>query len=233
MSTYVLYDGPSMLDGQPIYSAVSGLDKPSGNRKTGAMGQTWIIRSDLHPINANRENKDVSVCGSCIHRGVDGKQRSCYVNLLMHGPHAIYQGRAEHKPLPKGAFRNRAVRLGAYGDPVAVSFEIYTPIVKQAALVLGYTHQWRNCNPEFKRILMASVDSEEEYHQAKEQGWRTFRVKSPDQAILTTEIECPYAAGKLINCYTCGKCNGTTGRGRDIVIDVHGVGKKHFILRSV
>ena len=46
---YVLHEGPSPFDGQPIVSIAT---LHSSNRKTGDMVQTWILPRDLHPLDA-------------------------------------------------------------------------------------------------------------------------------------------------------------------------------------
>ena len=65
----ILYEGPSALDGAPIVVIVTGLARKSTNAKTGALLQTWILRSDMHPIDAVRSGADSSICGDCRHRG--------------------------------------------------------------------------------------------------------------------------------------------------------------------
>ena len=45
----ILYEGPSMLDGAPIVVIATGFAERSGNDKTGAMIQTWILRADIPP----------------------------------------------------------------------------------------------------------------------------------------------------------------------------------------
>jgi len=50
----VVWEGPSMIDGSPIVVIITGM-KPgsgSGNSKTGTMAQTYIIRSDMSPMEA-------------------------------------------------------------------------------------------------------------------------------------------------------------------------------------
>ena len=92
---YVIYAGPSLLDAAPI--VVVAIPK-SGNRKTGNMVQTYVVRADIDPITANREGLDYSVCGHCPHRGkADSNKRaglapgrSCYVNLGQ-GPLGVYR----------------------------------------------------------------------------------------------------------------------------------------------
>ena len=46
----VIYRGPSLLDGAPIVVIATVTDT---NSKTGAMVQTYIIRSDMPPTDAN------------------------------------------------------------------------------------------------------------------------------------------------------------------------------------
>ena len=59
---FILYDGPSVLDGQPIVVIAT---METSNRKTGQMVQTWIIRSDISPTDAAKIGLDSSVCGHC------------------------------------------------------------------------------------------------------------------------------------------------------------------------
>jgi len=65
----VFYDGPSMLDGSPIFAALVGLDKPSANTATGTMAQVYIMRSDISPVSAIATGADSAICGSCKMRG--------------------------------------------------------------------------------------------------------------------------------------------------------------------
>mgnify|MGYP003345148381 CR=1 FL=1 len=41
----ILYEGPSMIDGAPVVVIANRIETASGNSKTGAMVQTFIIRS--------------------------------------------------------------------------------------------------------------------------------------------------------------------------------------------
>ena len=72
----ILYDGASMLDGEPIV-VIATLE--TSNRKTGEMVQTWIIRSDIAPTDAAKSGDDKSICGACPHRHYS--KGACYVNL--------------------------------------------------------------------------------------------------------------------------------------------------------
>jgi len=78
----ILYEGASAIDGAPIVAIANRITDASNNVKTGAMVQTFIIRSDKSPLEALRDGSDVSVCGSCQHRPrldeLTGKiKRSC------------------------------------------------------------------------------------------------------------------------------------------------------------
>ena len=85
MDSFIFYRGASQIDGAPIVGIAT---VNSGNRKTGVMVQTWIIRDDVHPVVASRTGADASICGNCPHRGQyddDGNRvvgtRTCYVML--------------------------------------------------------------------------------------------------------------------------------------------------------
>ena len=54
-------------------------------------------------------------------------------------------------------FENKVIRLGSYGDPVAVPFDTWTEILKVAKGNLSYTHQWKTCDQRYKNICMASI----------------------------------------------------------------------------
>ena len=69
---YILYEGPSVIDGQPIVVIVNKLNG-SDNAKTGAIVQSFIIRSDIAPTDALKTGADASVCGECEHRPIKAK----------------------------------------------------------------------------------------------------------------------------------------------------------------
>jgi hypothetical protein len=66
---FIIYEGPSLHDGEPIVVIATGFFTPSSNVKTGDMIQTWILRSDMSPQEAVWRRRDESICGSCTHRG--------------------------------------------------------------------------------------------------------------------------------------------------------------------
>ena len=56
---YIAYEGPSEIDGRPIVVIVNKLSG-SDNAKTGAdLVQTFIIRSDVNPVDALKTGDDV------------------------------------------------------------------------------------------------------------------------------------------------------------------------------
>ncbi len=241
---YIIYRGASALDSKPIVVIATGFNGKTNNPKTGDMVQTWILREDLSPSEAVSTGGDVSICGDCKHRGtLEGgrvKGRTCYVQVF-HAPRVIFDayqrgnypqaGISELEGLAVG----RNVRIGAYGDPSAVPVEIWESLTGKAAMVSGYTHQWRNSqHARLKYLTMASVDSEKEHAEAVAMGWRTFRVKNPSDLVLKGEAICPNTTVG-ITCADCGACRGKrpTNGGQStlkghIVITVHGVGAKAF-----
>ena len=249
---YIIYRGASMLDGKPI--VVVAITSKSSNVKTGDMVQTYILPDNgLSPVINAKLLNDVSVCGDCKHRrGLGG---SCYVNLGQ-GVRAVADGVVrgiypERVLAPSIACKGRKVRLGTYGDPMAVPAVIWFSLLAQAEDHTGYTHQWDNqiiCNahPEhYKAIMqlcMASTDTLGETLKAKLAGYRTFRVRRATDAALLHEFECPASAeqNKRLTCDKCLACDGTRQLGDDSapskhsklraspVIIVHGSLKNRF-----
>lgn len=225
----ILYEGPSMLDGAPIVVIATGFAK-SRNEKTGAMLQTWILRSDMHPKDATSTGADASICGTCPHRGRidDGRNvgRSCYV-LVHNAPAQVYKSYKAGKysrDWDAGTFAGKKVRLGSYGDPAAVPFHVWERVLSEAAGFTGYTHQWAVA-PELAAWVMASCDSESDRVAAKMLGFRTFRVKGKDDPRMEREVICPASAeaGYKTNCATCQACGGNSAKAKaDIVINAHG-----------
>lgn len=234
----IIYEGPSQLDGQPIVAILTGVSTKSENPKTGPMAQTWILRSDMHPIDALKEGEDSSICGTCPLRA-----GACYVTVGL-GPATVYRSFLKGRyPVTTPALASlglasakRAVRLGAYGDPTAVPYEIWSDLLAFGASHTGYTHQWRTCDRRFKRILMASCDTLEERWEARVMGWRTFRVKTPDQPVEHREMVCPASAegGHKLQCWQCLQCNGgLIITPRDVVINAHGSHNKADIFAAL
>ena len=216
--SYILWEGTSMFDGSPI--VLLGTDR-SSNRKTGPMYQTYILRSDMHPIDAVQTEQDGAICGACPLRGRKGKQRMCYVTLHR-GVSQVWKSYQDGhaKPLAHHLFAlHQPVRLGAYGDPAAIPFEVWQSVLRKSSGWTGYTHSWRTCDQRFKSLVMASCDNPDDYAEAKAMGWATYRILLPGETRFKGERPCPANEEKGVTCYRCMQCNG---QGRDFSIPVHG-----------
>jgi len=228
----ILYTGPSEIDGAPIVVIGIGFASGSSNAKTGDMIQTYVLRADMHPMEAIHTGADVSISGQCVHRGAagNGKGRTCYVNIGQ-GPTIVWKTYLAGG-YPRASFselatlgRGRMVRLGTYGDPAAVPAMIWALLTSHAAGHTGYTHQWM-IRPELRGLCMASVDSDEERQLAQSMGWRTYRVAMPgDIARARGEVVCPASkeSGARTTCADCGLCAGaSSGYTKSVAIAAHG-----------
>jgi hypothetical protein len=161
---FVLYSGPSRIDGQPIVAIATGFRRKSRNPKTGDMIQVFILRADVEPTVAINTGDDYSVCGPCPLRGriedtEEGRHnrgRVCYVSVR-NAPLQVYRGYTRGQYIAYDAdqhahyFEGRALRLGAYGDPCAVPMSVWTGFINPfnsadglCPTWTGYTHQWNN-----------------------------------------------------------------------------------------
>jgi hypothetical protein len=231
-SGVILWQGNSRIDGAPI---VAIMTSETSNEKTGNVAQTWILRKDMAPIEAVQSGEDRSICGDCPLRGLamNGRAvgRSCYVNLAF-APTQIYKSFLEGRypvatpELLASMVAGRPVRLGAYGDPVAVPRRVWRNLLRHGNGHTGYTHQWRTpMARRYRDLLMASVESEAGAIDAVSKGWRYFRVRRATDVILPGEIMCPASdeAGKRRDCASCRACDGRTRPGQvSVVIIGHG-----------
>lgn len=226
----VLYDGASMVDGQPIV-VIATLG--SRNVKTGNMIQTWILRSDIHPVEAVKSGEDKSICGSCPHRHYnDG---ACYV-IPAQAPAIIY--RTYHKgdyptydpQKHSKLFFKRKLRMGAYGDPAAVPFEAWEQVLPLVERATGYTHHYgaKHFDDRFLDYCMVSVETPRQAQKLAELNIRTFRAKPVGSPLLEGEMAC-LAESEGLSCEQCMMCDG--GKGISITVDVHGSRSKRFLER--
>ncbi len=245
----VIYDGPSLLDGAPIVCIAS---VGSSNVKTGPMVQTWIMRSDMNPSEASRLGLDSSVCGQCPRRHSLGGD--CYVQLV-HAPRSVWgswfkngQPREnwadprEIQALTQDA-RTYGLRLGSYGDPAAVPFEVWQDLIDALVpiKVVGYTHQWNTGTKELldkdehawmrqmawlRTNVMASCDSIYEAEKARDMGYRTFTAIPAGTETPKGSVQCPATReSNPLQCHTCGICDGTQGKASraSIYLTEHGM----------
>lgn len=246
----VIYRGPSLIDGAPIV-AIAIIQ--SGNSKTGNMVQTYILREDLDPVLASKTGADVSICGSCPHRGIatdDPKKkqaagRTCYV-VLGQGPTIVYRAHARgfYPDATTTAGRRaigagRMVRLGTYGDPAAVPSTVWRDLISEALGHTAYSHQAATAGADFAPdLFMVSADSREQARDAWAAGMRTFRVipvrdwsEHQRAAIDKNEILCPASSegGFKSTCDRCGLCAGASKQAKSVAIVAHGASARAFV----
>lgn len=230
----VIFQGQSRIDGSNIVVIAIG---KSNNSKTGNMVQTYIIRSDMDPITANRTGADYAICGNCKHRGIANPSkvsgladnRSCYVNLGQ-GVMQVYKAfKAGKYPVLTSVQAqeigdSRMVRLGTYGDPAAVDFSAFNALLSNAAGHTGYSHQLGLI--DIDKRLMVSADTLQDASKAQSKGYRTFRVLPIGETFKAdNEIVCP-ATTHNVQCRDCGLCDGSK-KGKNVIITAHGAGAKH------
>ena len=210
----VFYEGKSALDGSPIVGIATGLRNASNNSKTGALIPTYIMRADIPPHKAIYSGEDESICGDCRHRKIwnpDTEQfdRTCYVNVSK-APFMIFKcyarGGYPHATPSEMAdiVAGRPVRLGAYGDPAAIPYEVWDP------RILAY--------------CMVSADSPAEASHARDIGARAYLVRPHGSTLPKGFSQCPAAeeAGKRTTCASCLLCGGNSVSGKSISILAHG-----------
>ena len=222
---YILYEGPSRINGEPIVVIVT---MKSSNIKTGNMASMWILHKDIKPTEAAKSGADEAVCGGCKLRRF--KNGACYVNLG-HAPLAVFKAYhgGKYKALEGdySVFDGVSMRFGAYGDPYAMPMDILIQIKSRVRNNTSYTHQWRENDETLKQLSMASTDNIQETLEAQAMGWRTFRVANEDSKIMANEIVCPnYTQG--VQCINCKLCSGNATEAKNIVIPVHGALKNRF-----
>lgn len=246
MQKRIIYSGPSKIDGSPI---VAIYIQGSNNSKTGSMAQVYILQAEVNPITANRTGVDYGICGDCPHRGkanpdkvsgfADG--RSCYVNIGQ-GPLGVWKAykRGSYKPATLDELPalgdGQMIRLGAYGDPLAVPSHIFRALLSESKGHTSYTHASGLLPDSTLSPHMVSADNPQQAQAMHDKGMRTFRVipikqwqQQGSKALLKGEILCPASkeAGAKVQCLECGLCAGQTIKAKSIAIPAHGIGKNH------
>lgn len=232
----VLYEGPSKIDGKPIVAIACRITEASGNIKTGAIVQTFIMRQDIPPHKALKTGDDSSVCGDCKLRPIHKGATRCYVRVYQaplsvwdayqRGRYAVPDVDFDSALLPE-LFAGLSFRIGSYGDPAAIPATVWKIATRKVKNRTGYTHQWdKKIGAGLKSLCMASADTAADVARATAKGWRTFRVRKIEQEILFgVESICPASkeGGQRVQCDSCGLCQGATIAARNIVIADHGL----------
>ena len=243
---FIVYEGPSVIDGAPIVVIVNKIFDDSANAKTGAIVQTFIIRSDIDPSDALKTGDDVSICGTCEHRpslvkAGNGKA-PCYVNVgksvkSVYGAYKRGRYVTASPEFVSKLLAGKTLRLGTYGDPAAAPVATWHALAAGAAKRVGYSHQWQSIGFDveaWSSLIMASADTPEQRVTAKSLGLRTFRV-AQDDVLQAGEIKCPASAeaGRKTTCSDCKLCGGTSVKAKDIVIQDHAVGHARRVISIV
>ena len=206
-------------------TTVSIITFASANVKTGDMAQVWILNKDINPVDALKSGASKEVCFNCTHL----VNKTCYVNVGQ-APQSVYKAYKMGKYAPldldilKALIKWKAVRFGAYGEPVLIPLHLVKFMAQHARGFTGYTHQWQNlAYLDYKDYFMASTDNISEVVKAHQMGYRTFRVKGENQVNLANEIDCPNATTG-VQCRDCTLCDGLGkhGKGKSITAIVHG-----------
>ncbi len=238
--SFVIYRGPSLIDGQPI---VAIAQVGTGNRKTGDMVQTFILHANIDPITASRTGADSAICGNCPHRGQShggdkgqALNRTCYVTLA-HAPLGKWKGLAKglypdangHDAIAEIG-EGRMIRIGTYGDGAAVPSYIWESLISKAKGWTAYTHQNGSGTASLDpNLYMTSAESAGQAKAAWLKGERTFRVIADVADVIKgREILCPASeeAGKRTTCDACGLCAGASIKAKSIAIVAHGTSKR-------
>ena len=176
---------------------------------------------NVRSVVCGRLKMDASVIGSAHATCTSG------MHLIKYGKH--------------GTLDDILIRLGAYGEPIAVPLSTWYPFLRMSAGHTGYSHAWRYCNQRWRRYIMASVHSVSEAHEAHSAGWRTFRTRTAHEPTSPFEILCPASSegGARTTCAKCGACNGNNGQSvtrKSVVISAHGtkptLASYNYVLRS-
>jgi hypothetical protein len=229
---YIAWRGPSLLTGDEI-AVVIAAPEESRNAKTGPMAQVYIVPAKVHAGRAVGTSAERAVCGDCPLRGsgFGRADRICYVawGVWVVGRH-MAQGHYSEVPLAIASkdLAGKMVRIGAYGDPAAVPYDVWMELLKhQDTRWTGYTHQWRTCDQRLKHLCMASCEELQQSYEAHAMGWRTFRVRWSGGAVDLRERVCP-SESRGLQCCDCMRCSGGLGF-PNIVITAHGPGKGAFV----
>ncbi|MEO0838270.1 MAG: hypothetical protein AAF063_05135 [Cyanobacteria bacterium J06643_5] len=189
--------------------------------------QSWIIQQNLVPTEAAKKGLEKGICGTCPLKL--SQTGACFVNLLpVNNIYRTYfAGNYQKLSINEIEVIKRyryPIRIGSYGDPTAVPFDVWEPIISASSGHTGYTHRWgsNECDERWKKYLMASVQSESEARIAQNQGWRTFRIITPDAPLSENEILCRHTEDDRVKCSSCMLCDGKSNK-PNIADIVHGL----------
>jgi hypothetical protein len=224
-------NGQTIAPGANIVVLASKAKSPDkANSKTGDMWQFYILAADILPTDAKAQGLDATVCGNCVHRKVNGN--TCYTyGTVLAGANGMWRQwrNGNASDFAPDMVAGSTVRLGAYGDPCAVPYAVWEPILAASDGWTAYSHQWANpdIDARFKTIAQASADTAEEIPAANAAGWRAYTVMPVGTTRVAGAVPCP---SPRIACADCLKCSGTgLGRRGNVWIAAHGARAKSFV----
>jgi hypothetical protein len=230
---YVLYDGPSAYDGEPVITIL--LPPKNGNVKIGRMWQTFHLLRDVKPTDALKTGQDSSVCGECPLRPITARAAAtalCYVNVgqSVGSIWRAYQRGRYELITPEAArelLQGESLRAGAYGDPASMPYPIWVRLGMGSGEFqnTGYIHGWLldNFDSRLTEFMMVSLDpiSEKLHADKLPKNARTYRVLADGEQPRSNEILCPYYTHGT-KCADCGLCAGSQQQAKSIVAPDHG-----------
>jgi len=207
------------------YDHTAIITMESWNTKTGNIPQVYIVSNTflcalLKTFKANsctRKHYWDACPNTCPHRRSD-----CYVRA--DSVYSVCKNYLKAKKANNTTMLQyfcdpdvAVVRLGTFGDPGFLPNPFFIQLRKAFpnAIILGYTHMWRE-RPDLRHIIMASVENEQEAHTAIKMGFRVFWCdkKFPEHFPYPI-ILCPNTQQKqrgIENPITCEKCRLCSGK---------------------
>lgn len=234
MLGFVMHEGPSLI-GKGDVAAIATLN--SANEKTGNMVQVWIVPKEGGTLAAVQKGDNSAACGSCpligtpeqTKDGVKIRNRVCYVNLgrldstvlkaYNNGRYPPY-----NRKLYERWLRGRDIRLGAYGDPVALPDSLIEYLASVGSGYTGYSHQLFSIEREradrLAQLLMVSCHTPSQHNEALRRGWRPFTVIANGQHVPENAVECPFYT-RGVQCDRCQLCQGASKKARPVFVRAH------------
>lgn len=215
---YIVWEGFSPADQSPI---VAILTVNSSNVKTGDMSQLWILPRSVSPSEASNTGADVSVCGLCPMRHYSNG--ACYV-MPWREPSSVFKSyqKGNYKILPENKSFDKGVRLGAYGDPAMIPFDVLKNLVDRFEFHTGYTHQWYApfYDSRHNELLQLSTDRNTSKKASKlHPEAKQFQVVP--NGVASEFPTCP-AETDNVKCADCHSCDGSSV---SVSITAHGMRK--------
>lgn len=114
------------------------------------------------------------------------------------------------------------LRLGTYGEAVAMPLNFISQLIPLAKKHTAYTHRWHlEEYQKYSAYFMASTDNSILSRIAKDKGWRVFEVgENSDSIQCLSDPKLPKE--QRVNCARCGLCSGNKLQAKSIYIFNHG-----------